>query len=118
MERASTGNGLIMPVSISGPVFAYARLKGVQMNERQEDLRDALRRMYGLDVTHLESVAIPEASQTVVEVFAIHGHPYAVKVYGWTYETEGEIQYLSALHQLGARSPFEAIKTVGLKLDP
>lgn len=87
------------------------------MTEGQEDLRDALRRMYALDVTHLESVMVSEAEDLHVEVFAIHGHPVAVKVYGWTHETEREIQYLSALHQLGTQSPLEAVRRVGLKLD-
>ena len=84
------------------------------MTERQEDLRDALRRMYELDVTYLEST---DVYGMTVEVFAIHGHANAVRVYGWTYETNWEIQYLSALHQSCIQSPVDAVLVVGQRLD-
>lgn len=88
------------------------------MTEKQEDLRDALRRMFELDVTYLESVWVAlRGGETEVGVFAIHGHQEAVKVYGWTYETESEIQYLSSLHLSSVKSPIDAVRLVGLRLD-
>ena len=84
------------------------------MNERQEDLRDALKRMYRLDFTYLETVAVEGLPGMNIEVFAIHGHKEAVKVYGWSYETEGEVKYHSVLHLPPLDSPSRAVWAVVL----
>jgi hypothetical protein len=68
------------------------------MTEEQEDVRDALRRMYGLDFTYLDTILLPELMDHVLHVFAIHGHPEAAIVYGWSFERDDAVQYFSFLH--------------------
>ncbi|HEV2387753.1 MAG TPA: hypothetical protein VGS20_10920 [Candidatus Acidoferrales bacterium] len=59
-----------------------------------EELRDAIRRLHGVEATHLESVPVTEAFQGkriwegIVEVFELIGHQKAPKVYAWTHETD------------------------------
>jgi hypothetical protein len=59
-----------------------------------EELRDVIRRLHGVDSTHVESVPIKETFQGktvwegIVEVFELHGHPKASKLYAWAYETD------------------------------
>ena len=84
------------------------------MNQRQEDIRDALRRMYHLDFTFLETVKVRGLLGLEIEVFAIHGHKEAVKVYAWSYEQEGETKYHSVLHLPPLTCPTRAVWAVVL----
>jgi hypothetical protein len=74
------------------------------------DLQDAIRRVHGVESTHLESVPVKEIFQgkTVwdgaVEVFLIHGHPKAARVYAWTYDT-GESERAKTPRHLVAYFP-------------
>lgn len=59
-----------------------------------EELREAIRRVHGVESKHVESVPVKEEykGQTVwegvVEVFALIGHPKASQVYAWSHETD------------------------------
>lgn len=87
------------------------------MTEYQEDIRDAFRRMYSLDCTYLETVPVKEVFQgrTVwegeVEVFAVHGHPKAVKAYGWSFEDgENGTRYVCVLEVPPVNSAASAVR--------
>lgn len=71
------------------------------------ELREVIRKLHGADATHVESVPIKETfhGQTVwegvVEVFELHGHPKAPKVYAWSHETgdpERPKRHVTVLH--------------------
>ena len=57
------------------------------------ELREVIRKLHGAEAMHVESVPVKETfkGQTVweglVEVFELHGHPSATKVYAWSHET-------------------------------
>lgn len=59
-----------------------------------EELRDVIRRLHGVESTHVESVPVKEMFQGktvwegIVEVFELHGHPDAPKVYAWAHDTD------------------------------
>ncbi len=59
-----------------------------------QELQDVIRQLHGADATHLESIRVTETFQGrtvwdgVVEVFELHGHPKAKKVYAWSHETD------------------------------
>ncbi len=58
------------------------------------ELREAIRKLHGAEAMHVESVPVKEVfrGQTVwegvVEVFELHGHPTATKVYAWSHDTD------------------------------
>jgi hypothetical protein len=83
------------------------------------DLQDAIRRVHGVESTHLESVAVKEIFQgkTVwdgaVEVFLIHGHPKAARVYAWAYDTGDPKQprrHVTSLHIFPVISAVAAVR--------
>ena len=53
-----------------------------------------IRRLHGVEATHVESVPVKETFRGktvwdgIVEVFELHGHPKAPKVYAWAHDTE------------------------------
>ena len=59
-----------------------------------EELKDVIRRLHGVESTHVESVPVKETLQGktvwegLVEVFDLHGHPQATKAYAWSHETD------------------------------
>ena len=59
-----------------------------------DELRDVIRRLHGVESTHVESVPIKGVFQGktvwdgIVEVFELHGHSKAPKIYVWAYETD------------------------------
>jgi hypothetical protein len=59
-----------------------------------EELADVIHKLHGSKATHVETVPIKETfqGQTVwegeVEVFDLHDHPQADRVYAWTHETD------------------------------
>ena len=60
-----------------------------------EELRDVIRRLHGVESKHIESVSVKETFQGetvwegVVEIFELHGHPTAPRVYAWAHHTDG-----------------------------
>lgn len=59
-----------------------------------EELRDAIRRLHGVESKHVESVPVKEMfeGKTVwegtVDVFELVGHPKASRVYAWSHDTD------------------------------
>lgn len=59
-----------------------------------EELRDAIRRLHGVESRQLESVPVKGTFNDktvwdgVVEVFELIGHPKASKVYAWAHGTD------------------------------
>jgi hypothetical protein len=57
------------------------------------ELQGVILKLHGVDAAHVESVPITEShhGRTVwdgtVEVFKLHGHPKAEKVYAWAHDT-------------------------------
>jgi hypothetical protein len=64
------------------------------MNDYLEELRDVIRDLHGGEATHVASVPVKETHEGItvwegiVEVFDLHGHPKANRVYAWAHETE------------------------------
>jgi len=83
-----------------------------------EELRDVIRRLHGVDSTHVESVPIKETFQGktvwegIVEVFELRGHPKASKVYAWAYETDNpkKPKHVTVLHLGPITSPLLAVR--------
>lgn len=72
-----------------------------------KELRDAIRRLHGVESSHVESVPVKEVfrGETVwegnVEVFKLHGHPKAPRVYAWSHDTDDPKQprkHVTVLH--------------------
>jgi len=64
------------------------------MTSYLDELRDVIRRLHGVESNHVESVPVKEMfrGETVwegkVEVFKLHGHPKAPRVYAWSHDTD------------------------------
>jgi hypothetical protein len=72
-----------------------------------EELREVIQRLHGVGATHVESVPVKETHQGktvwegVVEVFELHGHPKASRVYAWAHDTddpENPRRHVTVLH--------------------
>ena len=84
-----------------------------------EELREVIRHLHGAEATHAESVSVKEEFQGrtvwegVVEVFTLHGHPKAEKVYAWSHETdnpEKPKRHVTVLHSHPVTSPLLAVR--------
>lgn len=83
-----------------------------------DELRDVIRRLHGVESSHLESVPIKETFQGkivwegIVEVFELHGHPKAPKAYAWAYETDNpkKPRHVTVLHMGPITSPLLAVR--------
>src|ERR1700687_5355990 len=72
-----------------------------------DELRDVIRRLHGAEATHVESVPVKETHQGktvwegIVEVFELHGHPTASRIYAWAHDTDDPKRprrYATVLH--------------------
>lgn len=84
-----------------------------------DELQDVIRRLHGVESKHVESVPVKETFQgrTVwegnVEVFELHGHPNAPKVYAWAHEADDPKQprrHVTVLHIAPVTSPLLAVR--------
>jgi hypothetical protein len=83
-----------------------------------EELRDVIRRLHGVESSHVESVPIKEELkgrtvwEGIVAVFELHGHPKANRAYAWACETDNpkKPRHLTALHIGPITSPLEAVR--------
>ena len=84
-----------------------------------EELRDVIRKLHGVEATHCESVPVKEVfnGQTVwdgvVEVFDLHGHPAAERVYAWSHETDDTAnpkRHVTVLHGGKITSALDAVR--------
>ena len=82
-----------------------------------EELREAIRRLHGVEATHVESVTVKETFQGrtvwegMVEVFDLYGHAQAKRAYIWSHETDdGKTRYVAALHLGPVKSAVDAVR--------
>lgn len=84
-----------------------------------EELQKIIRHLHGADSTHIESVPVKEVFQGrtvwegVVEVFTLHGHPKAEKVYAWSHDTDNPKnpkRHVTVLHSHPVTSPLLAVR--------
>ena len=82
-----------------------------------DELRDVIKRLHGSDASHVATVPVREAfqGQTVwegeVEVFDLHDHPEASRIYAWSHETEdADTRHVTVLHVPPVVSPQTAVR--------
>src|SRR2546421_13101082 len=84
-----------------------------------EELQDVIRRMHGTEATYVETVPIKEIweGETVwegdVEVFDLHDHPQASRVYAWAHDTDNAdnpLRSVTVLHVPPVVSPQLAVR--------
>ena len=84
-----------------------------------DELRDVIRRLHGVESTHVSSVPVKETFQGrtvwdgVVEVFELIGHPSASKLYAWSHATddaESPKRHVTVLHSHPITSPVLAVR--------
>ena len=86
------------------------------MNERIEQLRQAVETMHKCKARHIESKPVIElfrgkvAWDGVVEAFELTGHPHAKRCYAWSYMEKGEPQYVTVLEIPPVDSAETAVK--------
>jgi hypothetical protein len=80
------------------------------------DLKDAIRKMYGCESLHVESVAVKEAFdgqkawEGNVEVFDLVGHPKAKRAYAWNYREGNQDKAVAILGISPVVSPQTAVR--------
>jgi hypothetical protein len=83
------------------------------------ELQDVIRRLHGVEATHIESVPVKETFQGktvwegIVEVFELVGHPKASRVYAWSHETDDPKKprrHVTVLHIAPFTSPEAAVR--------
>ncbi len=86
------------------------------MSERIEQLRLAVETMHHCKASHEASTPILETFRNqkvwegVVESFALTGHPKTKRCYAWSYQDNGETQYVTALEIPPVESPITAVR--------
>jgi hypothetical protein len=84
-----------------------------------QELQEIIRKLHGSFATHVETVPIKETheGQTVwegeVEVFDLHDHPKASRVYAWAHETDdpdSPQRTVTVLHVPPITSPRKAVQ--------
>lgn len=89
------------------------------MNNYIEELQDVIRRLHGVESSHIETVPVKEefGGQIVwdgkVEVFKLHGHPKANRAYAWAHDTddpEHPRRHVTVLHLPPVVSPVTAVQ--------
>jgi hypothetical protein len=84
-----------------------------------EELRDVIRRLHGAEAVHVESVSVKETFRGktvwdgIVEVFELHGHPSASRLYAWSHQTDDPKQpqrHVTVLHSHPITSPVLAVR--------
>ena len=82
-------------------------------------MQDVIRKLHGAEATHVESVPVKETFQGktvwegIVEVFDLHGHPKATRVYAWAHETDDPQKprrHVAVLHIHPVTSPVLAVR--------
>jgi hypothetical protein len=84
-----------------------------------DELRDVIKRLHGVEASHVETVPVKEVfgGETVwegkVEVFKLHGHPKANRVYAWAHDTDDPKKprrHVTVLHIPPVTSAVMAVK--------
>jgi hypothetical protein len=83
------------------------------------ELQNVIHHLHGVESKHVESVAVKETFQGktvwegVVEIFELHGHPKAPKVYAWAHDTDDPKKpkrHVTVLHAGPVTSAVEAVR--------
>jgi hypothetical protein len=83
------------------------------------ELRDVIRKLHGVEATHVETVPVKETfqGQTVweghVEVFDLQDHPTANRIYAWSHDTDDPAnprRHVTVLHLPPAITPLRAVQ--------
>ena|SRR5438552_19166192 len=86
-----------------------------------EELKDVIRKLHGADATHVETVPVKETfeGKTVwegdIEVFELHGHSTATRLYAWSHDTGDPRmpkRHLTVLHLGPVTSAITALRAV------
>lgn len=96
--------------------------------KRMGDLEAALLSIYGSTSTHVQSVPVTESEEGhvvwdgVVDVFQLHSHPKATRVYAWSFNTNTDDStqlYMTVLQLPPILSPLLAVRAIvqGAQLD-
>jgi hypothetical protein len=89
------------------------------VSEYIEELRNGIRRLHGVEASHVESVDVKEEfrGKTVwdgtVEVFDLEGHPEASRVYAWAHDTKDPTnprRHVTVLHIHPIKSARDAVR--------
>jgi hypothetical protein len=89
------------------------------VSEYLDELRDVIRRLHGVESSHVETVPVKEVfgGEMVwdgkVEVFKLHGHPKANRVYAWAHDTDDPQKprrHVTVLHIPPVVSPLLAVR--------
>jgi hypothetical protein len=86
------------------------------MSKRIENLRAAIETMHRCKAAHERSAMVVERFKKqivwegVVESFALTGHPKAKRCYAWSYQDNGETQYVNVLEIPPVESPKTAVQ--------
>jgi hypothetical protein len=84
-----------------------------------DELREVIRRLHGVESSHVETVPVKETFQgkTVwdgdVEVFKLHGHPKTSRAYAWAHDTDDPQKprrHVTVLHIPPVISPVLAVR--------
>ena len=82
-----------------------------------DELREVIRKLHGSFATHIETVPIVESHEGktvwegIVEVFDLHGHPKAPRVYAWSHDTDSpKKRHVTVLHVAPITSAVEAVR--------
>jgi hypothetical protein len=84
-----------------------------------DELRDVIRRLHGVESSHVSSVPVKETFQGrtvwegVVEVFDLIDHPRASKLYAWSHVTDDADdpkRHVTVLHSHPITSPVLAVR--------
>ncbi len=83
------------------------------------ELADIIRKLHGAEATHRASVPVKEVFSGhtiwdgIVEVFELHGHPTAERVYAWSHETDdpdNPKRHVTVLHGGKITSAIDAVR--------
>lgn len=89
------------------------------MTSQIAELQDVIRRLHGVESHHVESVPVKEIFrgetvwEGIVEVFELHGHPKALRVYAWSHDSDGPEKpkkHVTVLHIGPVTSAVEAVR--------
>lgn len=89
-----------------------------------EELRTVIRRVHGVEATHVESIPVKEVFkgetvwEGIVEVFELVGHPTAHRVYAWSHDTDDPInpkRHVTVLHLHPIKSAEDAVRAAILQ---
>jgi hypothetical protein len=89
------------------------------MKSHIDELKDTIRRLHGVDSSHVETVAVKESfeGETIwegeVEVFELYDHPETDKLYAWVHEMDdidNPKRHVTVLHIDPITSPQLAVR--------